>query len=148
MIGKVWCCLNNNYLTLYNNDLMFGEVWCSLTDNSFNTTVCLSAQRRPGGPRLLTTLVYSMLYDQAVRKCVERLLLVQQDFFKHVSGLQSPHPVLFRYQHMFKGIKVGDNIMFDVKLRTHQQVGRAGGRASGRGSLLYVTPVEHRYISH
>lgn len=46
---------------------------------------------------------YSM---QAVRKCVERLWLVQQDFFKHVSGEPSPHPVLFSYQHMFKGIKV------------------------------------------
>lgn len=43
---------------------------------------------------------------QAVRKCVERLWLVQQDFFKHVSGRPSPHPVLFSYQHMFKGIKV------------------------------------------
>lgn len=32
---------------------------------------------------------------------------MQQDFFKHVAGVQSPHPVLFRYQHMFKGIKVG-----------------------------------------
>ena len=37
---------------------------------------------------------------------MDRLWLVQQDFFKHISGLQSPHPVLFRYQHMFKGIKV------------------------------------------
>lgn len=25
----------------------------------------------------------------------------------HIFSLPSPHPVLFRYQHMFKGIKVG-----------------------------------------
>lgn len=55
------------------------------------------------------------LPEQAVRKCVDRLWLVQQDFFKHVSGLQSPHPVLFRYQHMFKGIKVG--LVVDVARR-------------------------------
>lgn len=47
------------------------------------------------------------LSRKAVRKCIERLWLVQQDFFKHLSGLQSPHSVLFQYQHMFKGIKVG-----------------------------------------
>lgn len=52
-------------------------------------------------------IVFRVLQLQAVRKCVDRLWLVQQDFFKHVSGVPSPHPVLFRYQHMFKGIKVG-----------------------------------------
>lgn len=62
--------------------------------------------RREGGV-ILDRLLHSVLSlaVQAVRKCVERLWLVHQDFLKHVAGEQWSHPVLFRYQHMFKGIK-------------------------------------------
>lgn len=51
-------------------------------------------------------LHFICILDQAVRKCVDRLWLVQQDFLKHMAGEPSPQEVLFRYQHMFKGIKV------------------------------------------
>lgn len=50
--------------------------------------------------------VLLLLGGQAVRKCVERLWLIHQDFLKHMAGEPSPQEVLFRYQHMFKGIKV------------------------------------------
>lgn len=75
---------------------------------------CTTRINRKASTKRLTTITSFpslfwrlFLLSQAVRKCVDRLWLVQQDFFKHVSGLQSPHPVLYRYQHMFKGIKVG-----------------------------------------
>lgn len=45
---------------------------------------------------------------QAVRKCVKRLWLIQEDFLKHTAGESRTPPILFRYQHVFKGIKVTD----------------------------------------
>ncbi|CAM9308909.1 unnamed protein product, partial [Hapterophycus canaliculatus] len=58
-----------------------------------------------GAPGLEEFVASQPMEAEAVRKCVDRLWLVQQDFFMHIFGLPSPQPVLFRYQHMFKGIK-------------------------------------------
>lgn len=57
---------------------------------------------------------------QAVRKCVDRLWLVQQDFLMHLDGQQPPQPVLFRYQHMFKGIKVSILLSVSSYLHLHR----------------------------
>ncbi|CAM9531005.1 unnamed protein product [Ectocarpus sp. 8 AP-2014] len=59
----------------------------------------------------------------AVRRCVERLWLVQRDFFDHLSGRQSPQHVLFRYQHMFKGIKEKFVPQGSIRLQAYQKLG-------------------------
>ncbi|CAM9850134.1 unnamed protein product, partial [Ectocarpus fasciculatus] len=59
----------------------------------------------------------------AVRRCVERLWLVQRDFFDHLCGRQSPHHVLFRYQHMFKGIKEKFVPVGSIRLQAYQKLG-------------------------
>ncbi|CAB1097742.1 unnamed protein product [Ectocarpus sp. CCAP 1310/34] len=59
----------------------------------------------------------------AVRRCVERLWLVQRDFFDHLSGRQSPQHVLFRYQHMFKGIKEKFMPLGSIRLQAYQKLG-------------------------
>lgn len=53
---------------------------------------------------------------------MERLWLVQRDFFDHLSGRQSPQHVLFRHQHMFKGIKVGLFFFFLLPTRVRSLV--------------------------
>eukprot|EP00903_Cladosiphon_okamuranus_P016239 g14981.t1 len=81
-------------------------------------------EKKPFGAPGLGEFVASQPREAAaVRKCVDRLWLVQQDFFKHVSGVQSPHPVLFRYQHMFKGIKDKFVPMGSIRLQAYVRLG-------------------------